>query len=271
MTSKNKTNNYYIIDAHAHIYPEKIALKASQAIGDFYHIEMRYAGTSEGLLEEGKSAGVDRYLVHSVATTPGQVRSINNFILSEMKKHPEFIGFITLNPDMTVEDMAIEVDFALENGFKGVKLHPDFQKFYVDGARAEKIYKAVDGRLPILFHAGDKRYGYSKPERLATVARLHPAQKIICAHFGGYSEWSEIDCYDGLKNVYFDTSSSLFELSPEKAVNYVRRFGVEKFFFGTDYPMWNAVEEVERFLKLDLTETERKKIFSENLIEFLHL
>ena len=41
---------YTIFDAHAHIYPEKIAVKAAHAIGDFYDIPMKYDGTVEHLL-----------------------------------------------------------------------------------------------------------------------------------------------------------------------------------------------------------------------------
>ena len=43
-----------IIDAHAHIYPQKIAKKATVAIGEFYDIEMENSeGTAEKLIEEG--------------------------------------------------------------------------------------------------------------------------------------------------------------------------------------------------------------------------
>ena len=80
-----------IIDAHAHIYPDKIAEKASRAVGDFYGIPMEYVGTVEGLLNEGKKAGVSRFLVHSVATTPHQVHSINTFINEQKTIHPELI------------------------------------------------------------------------------------------------------------------------------------------------------------------------------------
>ena len=34
-----------IIDFHAHIYPEKIASKAVESIGQFYNIEMDCEGT----------------------------------------------------------------------------------------------------------------------------------------------------------------------------------------------------------------------------------
>ena len=44
-----------IIDFHAHIYPDKIAEKATNATGGFYGITPACLGTSEALLREGKS------------------------------------------------------------------------------------------------------------------------------------------------------------------------------------------------------------------------
>ncbi|MBE7061878.1 MAG: hypothetical protein E7382_05015, partial [Clostridiales bacterium] len=155
-----------IIDAHAHIYPQKIAEKATIAIGKFYDIAMDMpAGTAEQLIEEGSKAGVTRYVVHSVATTAHQVRSINEFIKKEIDEHQEFIGFMTLHQDLTEDEVKEEVEWCIKNGFKGVKLHPDFQKFYIDGDNAQKFYQIIGDRLPILFHTGDDRYDYSKPER----------------------------------------------------------------------------------------------------------
>ena len=71
------------------------------------------AGTPEKLLEQGKRAGISRFVVHSVATTAHQVRSINEFINREAEAHPEFIGFITLHQDLTEEEIVNEVDWAL--------------------------------------------------------------------------------------------------------------------------------------------------------------
>ena len=122
-----------IINAHAHIYPEKIAAKATDTIGEFYDIKMEMpAGTAERLLEDGRRAGVTGYVVHSVATTAHQVRSINDFIKRECDAHPEFIGFITLHQDLSEEEVEREVEMAIANNMRGVKLHPDFQKFDID-------------------------------------------------------------------------------------------------------------------------------------------
>ena len=263
---------YTIYDCHAHIYPQKIAVKAAGAIGDFYHVPMFGDGTPEMLLEEGKASGISKFLVHSVATVPHQVASINGFIAREAAAHPEFIPFMTLHQDLTAEEIDRAVCEAIDLGFKGIKLHPDFQKFAINSPEAQKMYDVVGGRLPFLLHTGDKRYDYSHPQYLAEMARKYPHTRFIGAHFGAWSCWDwGYDCYRGLDNVWFDTSSALFWFKPEDAAVRIRDLGVERYFFGTDYPMWSARDEVERFLALPLTEEERVKIFAANLRDFLGL
>ena len=260
---------YRIIDAHCHIYPAKIAAKAVNAIGNFYGIEMSEDGTADSLIKEGSAIGVEKYVVHSTATTVHQVRSINEYIYGEMRLHPEFVGFMTLHNEM--EDAAIEeeVDLAISRGMKGVKLHPDFQKFHIDDA--ENIYRVTAGRLPILLHMGDKRYDFSSPDRLRKMAEKHPEQIFIAAHFGGYSVWDKTECLKDLPNVYFDTSSSLFFLGKDRASDFIHRFGHERYFFGTDFPMWRPNEELERFLALDLTKQEREDILYHNAAKLLDI
>ena len=260
-----------IFDTHAHIYPEKIAKKATDAIGRFYSEPMEaLEGTADILIKNGRESGIGRFVVHSVATAPHQVRSINSFILSEVKKHPaELIGFITLHPDLTEAELDLEVRLALENGLQGVKLHPDFQRFDIDGEDAEKIYKAVGDKLPILFHTGDDRYDYSSPERLVRAAKAHPEVRFIAAHFGAYRVWERAEIYRGIPNIWFDTSSSLAYISPERARELIDILGIDRFFFATDFPMWRASEELERFYKIPLSDTEREMILGGNIRKFL--
>ena len=119
-----------IIDAHAHIFPEKIAAKAVASIGDFYDLTMHDGnGTAEALLESGKQIGTERYLVCSTATKPGQVQAINDFIWAESQAHPEFVPFATLHPEM--EGLEEEMERILSRGYYGLKLHPDFQEFHI--------------------------------------------------------------------------------------------------------------------------------------------
>ena len=260
---------YRIIDAHCHIYPQKIAAKAVTAIGNFYGIKMSEDGTALSLIAEGEKVGVERYVVHSTATTVHQVRSINEYIYGEMQAHPEFIGFMTLHNEMTDDAIEEEVELAVSRGMKGVKLHPDFQKFNIDDA--ENLYRVTAGKLPVLLHMGDRRYDFSSPERLKKMAEKYPEQVFIGAHFGGYSVWDKVECLRDLPNVYFDTSSSLFFLDKGRASDLIHRFGPERYFFGTDFPMWKPDEELKRFLALDLTEEEREDILYNNAAKLLNV
>ena len=267
--NENETaeKSYRIIDAHCHIYPQKIAAKAVTAIGNFYDIPMAEDGTANSLVKEGNAIGVEKYVVHSTATTVHQVRSINEYIYGEMQLHPEFIGFMTLHNEMTDEAIEEEVALAISRGMKGVKLHPDFQKFNIDDA--ENLYRVTAGRLPVLLHMGDKRYDFSSPERLRRMAEKYPEQIFIGAHFGGYSVWDKVECLKDLPNVYFDTSSSLFALDKNRAADLIHRFGHKRYFFGTDFPMWRPAEEIKRFLALPLTEEEREDILYNNAATLL--
>lgn len=259
-----------IIDFHAHIYPAKIAEKASDTIGQFYNINMKYKGSPESLLESGRQIGVDRYIVHSTATAPHQVESINNYIIGEVAAHPEFIGFGTIHP--AYENYENELIRIYSAGLMGIKLHPDFQKFPIDLREMDDIYEVIAGlKMPILVHAGDFRYDYSGPKRIANVLEKHPTLKVVAAHFGGYTQWEDSEKYLVGKNVWFDTSSSLWKLTPEVAMRMIHNHGVEKMLFGVDYPMWDHQEELERFNKLPLTEEEREAILYKNAVDLLGL
>ena len=105
-----------IIDAHAHIFPDKIAEKATAGIGGFYAgCEPVHNGMLSTLLEEGTAAGVSRFLVQSVATVPEQVQSINNFISASVAAYPDrLIGFGAIHPDY--EDIEGEADRVISLG-----------------------------------------------------------------------------------------------------------------------------------------------------------
>ena len=260
---------YRIIDAHCHIYPDKIAEKASLGTGNFYGIKMAYDGKISTLDSVAAKAGIDRCLIHSVATTPKQVASINAFIAEEVRLGKgRFIGFGTLHPDS--EDIKSDVEHLIELGLKGVKMHPDIQGIAADDPRCMKIYDEISGRLPLLIHSGDSRYQMSNPEQIGRVMDLYPEMTIIAAHFGGYTVWDRaVECYAGRTNVYVDTCSSFCKLSDDEVKKYIKAYGADKVLFGTDYPMWDASEELDRLFSLGLEDREYEMILSENLERLL--
>ena len=255
---------YKVIDAHCHIYPDKIAEKASESTGHFYDIPMCLDGKISTLLEHGQGAGIDHFLVQSVATTPKQVSSINNFIATSVAQSDgNFTGLGTLHPDS--EDILADVEEIITLGLKGVKLHPDIQKFKLDDFRMLKIYELCEGRLPLLIHTGDNRYDFSNPNRLIPILDIYKNLTVIGAHFGGWSIWEEAtEKLCKYENFYVDSSSSLYAITPEKAKKLIEADGADRVLFGTDYPMWHPAEELERFMQIDLSEKEREDILYNN-------
>ena len=256
-----------IIDMHAHIFPDKIVEKAVKSIGGYYGVSMARKGTVDDLIKSGSRINVCKYLVHSTATKAEQVHAINDFIAGEVKKNKCLIGFGTLHKSM--ENIDGEIERMRQMGLKGIKLHPEFQEFNIDDEDMFPIYEAAQGKLPILMHMGDENKTSSSPVRLSNIMSMFPKLTVIAAHFGGYRMWDEAMEYLVGKNVYMDTSSSLFILDKNKALEIIRRHGVDKIFFGTDYPMWDHVEELERFNKLELSPNEREMILYGNAAKML--
>lgn len=265
-------NKFTVIDSHCHIYPEKIAKPAVQSTGRFYDMTALGDGTVTSLLSIGEKAGIDRFVVQSVATTPHQVKSINEFIASEVASFPDkLIGLGTMHPES--EDLKTDLLHLKELGLHGVKLHADIQKFKIDDYRCLKIYELCEKEnIPILMHTGDYRFDYSNPDHLVPVLKEFKNLTVIGAHLGGWSVWDEAsEKLSDFENFYVDTSSSLYELSIEKAVAIIRGYGTDRVLFGSDYPVFSPDIELKRFLDLPLTDSEKQAILSENVIKLYNL
>ena len=262
-------NGYIICDAHCHIYPEKIAERAVAGTDTFYGKKSACAGTVPDLIARGTAAGIDHFFVQSVATTPKQVKSINEFIAREAAASGGLLtGLGTLHPDS--EDIAGDVEHLISLGLRGVKLHPDIQQFKIDDYRCLKIYELCEGRLPILMHTGDYRYDFSNPNRLAPILKIYQNLTVIGAHMGGWSVWDEaIRLLAGAPNLYVDCSSCFPFLEPGAVRDLIYRYGPDRVLFGTDYPMWDPETELERFFELGLPDGDMKKILSGNAFALL--
>lgn len=265
-------NKFTVIDSHCHIYPEKIAKPAVISTGNFYNMTALGDGTVKSLLEISEKAGIDRFVVQSVATTPHQVKSINEFIATQVRNNPQkLIGLGTLHPDST--DLNGDFEHIKELGLHGVKLHPDIQRFKIDDYRCLKIYELCEQNdMPILMHTGDYRYDFSNPNRLMPILDIYKNLTVIGAHLGGWSIWEQAcEKLAGKPNFYVDSSSSLYELPIEKATEIIRKYGCDRVLFGSDFPVFSPDVELERFMALPLTDAERKMILSENVLKLYKL
>ena len=259
-----------IIDAHNHVFPQKIADKASVSIGNFYDIPSFCAATIDNLKLNGDKNGVEKFLICSTSMTPHQTVGINDF-MAAMNEDERFIALGTTNPDD--ENWREEIERVKSLGLYGIKLHSDMQKFDIDDSRMIERYRYMrDLGLPVLFHMGDKRYDSSAPFRLANVLREIPDLVCIAAHMGGYSRWDEAySVLPVLDNLYFDTSSALGLMSNEQALRMIEKHGEDRFVFGSDYPLWDPKWALDSFLGLGLGETANRKILAENFCKLFNI
>lgn len=259
----------HFIDIHTHIYPDMVAEKAAQSIRDFYKIGDTMNGTVQMLLDRGGQVGIEKFVALPVAIRADRVQSINNFIHQQTLEHDCFVGFGTVHADM--QDIPGEVERIIGMGLRGIKIHPDCQKFDIDDPKLFPLYDSIQGRIPIILHMGDQRYSHSHPARLRHIMDEFPKLEVIAAHFGGYTvyETARQELQD--TNCIMDVSSSLMFMEPGVAEKYINLYGAERLAFGTDYPLWDPVKEVQRFLDLKITPEQKEQIAWKTAKEFLHL
>ena len=247
------------IDFHSHVYPDAIAPKAADSIREFYHLgDDSMDGKVSSLLEYGTKAGVDEFVILPVAMRPERTRNINDFILSQVAAQPRFYGYGTVHAAM--DNITDEVQYIMDNGLRGLKMHPDSQVFAIDDERLFPVFEMIQGKIPIIFHMGDHRYDYSHPARLRRVLDLFPQLQVIAAHFGGYSMYDIAETELKGKECFFDVSSSLMFMEEGVAEAYINRYGADRFVYGSDFPMWDPVKEMERFLRLKLSDDQKEQI-----------
>lgn len=234
------------IDIHTHAFHPKIAHKVVDQLDGHYQIHPVGNGLIDDLLSRVRSAGLARAVVLCAATSGGQVIPANNFSIQLQQNNPEVIAFGTLHPDF--EDWEKELDRLRQAGIFGLKLHPEFQGFWLDDPRLLPIIEAAQNDFAFLVHVGDRlppKQNPSCPYKMAAIIKQFPNAKMIAAHLGGFMHWKfALEALAGT-NVYFDTSSSL-EFIPDQLLHEIfARHPRERILFGSDYPLYDPAEEMD--------------------------
>lgn len=259
-----------VIDVHAHIYPDKIAQRAADSVGEFYDIPDHCDGTVETYLSLCEGSPITRHIVCSVATKPHLVETINTFVAQTCAAHPSFIGFATMHQDY--ENPEREIERALSLGLKGIKLHPDSQGVNVDDERLMGIFDiAQRKRLPVIVHCGDPRYDFTHPRRTKNVLREFPDLVVDAAHLGGWRIFDDAVRYLRDESCFLDMSSCQAYVTPQRMKELCRAFGTDRILFGSDYPMWDPADELRRFGALGFSEEEYQDMTYRNAERFLGL
>ncbi len=264
-----------IIDFHAHVFPDELAARAIPKLEANAGMRAHYDGTVQGLLASMRAAGIDRSVLQPVATKPDQVDPINHWSLA-LRAHPELIPFGALHPNVELEVLDRQIEFLTTHGFKGIKLHPDYQKFHPDEDRLEPFYKRLEqSGLIVLFHSGIDLGLYpplmAGPEHLARVHKAFPGLKLVAAHLGGYKLWEDVESYLVGHSIWLDTAFCDHECPPRQFLDIIRAHGADKVLFASDGPWGGQAENLAFLRNAGLTDAELKAIEGDNARRLLGL
>lgn len=261
-----------VIDFHTHAFPEKIAKVAMEKLSfSSGGLIPQTDGTVEGLKKRMATDGVDKSVCLGIATNEKQQRSVNDFIKS--CECESIIPFGSVYP--WAEDALEELERIKAMGIKGIKLHPEYQQFFVDDEKMKPIYKkASQLGLIILFHAGEDM-GYPAPYH-ATPERLRKAAKwiespMVCAHWGSANMGEDVLKYLCDIPVYFDTAFGYGAMPKDRAQRIIEKKGTDFILFGSDCP-WHAPSwDIRMIETLDISVSDKEKIYHGNAEKLLNI
>lgn len=263
-----------IIDIHTHTFPDALAPKALAVLTARAGVPAHTDGTNAGLRASTRQAGIALSCPMPIATKPAQARAINAWAAEINKENDSLLSFGSIHPAQ--EDWAEEIDRLVADGIPGIKLHPDYQDFFVDEPRLLPIYrKLADARLTVLFHAGVD-IGlpppvHCPPDRLARVLDAVPNLTVIASHMGGYAQWDAVKRYLVGRDVYLDTSYALADMGAALMTEIIQAHGPARVLFGSDSPWTNQAAEVAGIRALPLSEEEQAAVLGQNARTLLNL
>jgi predicted TIM-barrel fold metal-dependent hydrolase len=218
-----------------------------------------------------------------------RIRRRNEWTCRMADEQPGLVAFLSVDPIMGKEAMVTELLDKIDNqGASGLKIHPGEGRFYPDDPALGPVYEAMAERgLPVISHGGldiaNPDPSYTRPAAFAGVAEQYPDLKLVIAHLGKNFFDESAEMAAKYPNIFFDTSAVIpgdengepllkeNALSNAGAVQLIRKIGIERVMFGTDYPWFHPLWDLKRFLKLDFSDTEKEALLGGNAKRILGL
>ena len=241
---------------------------------DFHtHVFAHTNGCIDGLIASMKKAGVSRSIVLPVVTAPKQFSGINSFAVSINEKYSDCLtSFGGIHPDS--EDYKGQLKFLKDEGFVGIKLHPDYQGVMFNDIRYKRIVDyASELDMIIQVHAGVD-IGMPDPVHCTPKMALEVlsdtgAKKLVLAHFGGWKLWDEVEEILAGRDVYFDTAFIEGYMDRKQFERIVKAHGSDRVLFATDSPWSGQKETIDWINACDLDDETKEKILYKNAQKLL--
>lgn len=268
-----------IIDFHTHIFPDKLAQRAIKVLEDnILKVSKRVEKAKlDGRLQSLKTSmeknNINVSVVMPIATNPTQTETINAYA-AQINAKDNVYSFGSVHPND--EKACVHLEKIKELGLKGIKLHPEYQGFYIDSDESlEVLRKAEELGLYVMLHAGAdigiEPPVHCEPERLKNALKYVSGENIIAAHMGGYMRWEKVIEHLIDTPIYFDTSYSVGQMDDELAKKIIRAHGADKILFGSDSPWMHQGYVAEKIKSFNFDEETERKIFWENGAKILDI
>lgn len=268
--------DFLVVDSHVHLYPDSLALKVTPALASRFGNAPAFDGTVGGCIAKNATSGIWASLNLPVATKPDSVAGTNRFWSDYAPTRAKGGVFSLASFHPQVEDKAAEVARIAEAGFTGIKFHPEYQLFRFNDAAMDDAWAAMSELgLVAYLHAGGERVFnppyHSTPSDIATLQLRFPKLKIVAAHLGGFGMWNESEASLVGTSVYLDLSHTFFWMSDAQILRMIKAHGADRILFGSDAPWQDPGEVLEAFLKLPLSDGERRAICHTNACNLFNI
>lgn len=190
---------------------------------------------------------------------------------------PRLIPFCDMNPHLHT-DLGDALRRKVEDeGFRGVKLYPTYQHYYLNDPRMYPLYQAAQElRVPILIHTGSSvfkqaRLKYGDPLHLDDVASDFPQLNLVMAH-SGRGFWYDRAFF--LSRLHANLYMEISGLPPSKLMTYFPELAhnTDKVIFGSDWPGMPAIRRnMDAVAGLPLPPEGVEKILGGNAAKLLRL
>jgi len=262
------------IDFHTHAFPDAIAERAvSRLSREGGALPHHTNGTYRDLERAANEADLTYYVVLPIAVKPSQMRTVNDAALAH--HGGKVIHFASIHP--MASDVFDEIKRIRDLGFKGVKMHPEYQAFFVDDENLFPVYEALSkAELITVFHAGYDLgfFGPAKaaPHRLKKALPFFSGMPVVAAHMGGFADWMNVcEHLIGFPGLYLDTSFSHLHLPPKAATEIIKAHGTSHILFASDSP-WADINSEKAYIEaLSFSNEEKRRIFYDNAAKLLKL
>ena len=231
--------------------------------------------TPEVFVSYLRENGVD-YGVALAEYSPITTGTLNNEAVSEFCKGIDcLIPFCNINPFL-VGDLAGELERCVtELGFRGLKLYPTYQHFYINSNRLYPLYaKAQELGIPIMVHTGSSvfhgaRIKYGDPLYMDDVAVDFPDLTLLMVH-SGRGFWYDRAYF--LAKLHPNVYMEIAGLPPQKLLEYFPEIEkvADKVIFGSDWPGMPYIgRNIEMIRSLPLQDETKDKILGGNAARIL--